>query len=359
MLVALFLSLASCGGGSSFDPVDGTAKNPGKTVPPVLLQQVTGIPPGKLPQLASALAAAAGQRDIGIVEGDLQSGSFTLTGNFQAQAGSAGVRVIYQWQLRDADGVLIHTVNGDENAGLFTGSDAWAAVNAAVLDRISRSTAESLAVRLAQLGYATRLVRLDMPPPEYFAMAGPGAEREIDFETLTGSVSSMVAMDGLGPEADVTDRGPEPQTAVAGAEHQAAPEAKAAEAAFARENADGKVEIKAVAVLAVKGSPGGGNAELTAAMRRTLAAAGWPVISKPRPDALTIRGRVDLSKPKGNQQDVSVRWVVETPAGSELGDVKQANSVPAGMLDTGWGEAAFAVAEAAASGIFDIIKVYR
>lgn len=359
MLVALFLSLASCGGGSSFDPVDGTAKNPGKTVPPVLLQQVTGIPPGKLPQLASALAAAAGQRDIGIVEGDMQSGSFTLTGNFQAQAGSAGVRVTYQWQLRDADGVLIHTINGDENAGLFTGSDAWAAVNAAVLDRISRSTAESLAVRLAQLGYATRLVRLDMPPPEYFAMAGPGAEREIDFETLTGSGPSMVAMDGLGPEADVTDRGREPQTAVAGIENPVPPEAKVADAASVPEKTDGRVEIKAVAVLAVKGSPGGGDAELTAAMRRTLAAAGWPVVSKPRPDALTIRGRVDLSKPKGNQQDVSVRWVVETPAGSELGDVKQANSVPAGMLDAGWGEAAFAVAEAAASGIFDIIKVYR
>ena len=36
-------------------------------------------------------------------------------------------------------------------------------------------------------------------------------------------------------------------------------------------------------MLAVKGAPGEGNAELTNAMRETLKEAGWPVLSKPRP----------------------------------------------------------------------------
>ena len=38
-----------------------------------------------------------------------------------------------------------------------------------------------------------------------------------------------------------------------------------------------------------------------------------------------------------------------SPTGKVLGDVKQANDVPAGSLDEGWGGAATAVAEAAAT----------
>ena len=98
---------------------------------------------------------------------------------------------------------------------------------------------------------------------------------------------------------------------------------------------------------------------MTEAMRRTLKAAGWPVVNAPRTDALIVRGKVVLSKPKGASQRVAVRWVVETPLGKSLGDVKQANSVPTGSLDQGWGEAATVVAAAAAGGIFDIIKKYR
>lgn len=364
MLLALVLALASCSSGGDYAPVDGTAKNPGKTVPPVTLQQVAGVPPDKLPALSGALALAAGQRDIGIIEGEgFQSGNFTLSGRFRALTDSAGVRVVYQWQLRDADGVLLHTVDGDESAGLFTGTDAWAAVTPTVLERIARATADSLAVRLAQLGYATRVAALYMPPPEYFVPAGQGAEREIDFALLDGRADrSMAAFDGLGPEADVTDRGqataqaPPPEPAFQEPQKQVA-EAPAPEKPA--KTADGKFEIKAVAVLPVKGAPGGGDAELTSAMRRTLAAAGWPVVNKPQADAITIVGKVRMSRAKDGGQDVSVRWEVQTPSGGQLGDVKQANRVPAGTLDAGWGDAAFAVAEAAAMGIFDIVKRYQ
>jgi hypothetical protein len=50
---------------------------------------------------------------------------------------------------------------------------------------------------------------------------------------------------------------------------------------------------------------------------------------------------------------------VKSPDGKTLGDVKQANDVPLGSLDQGWGPAAAAVAEAAATGIFDLVKRYR
>ena len=93
-------------------------------------------------------------------------------------------------------------------------------------------------------------------------------------------------------------------------------------------------------------------------MRKTLSAAGWPVVSKPQADALTIVGRVKVA-PKGKGQSVSVRWEVKSPDGKTLGDVKQANDVPMGALDQGWGPAALAVTEAAATGIFDIVKRYQ
>ena len=94
-------------------------------------------------------------------------------------------------------------------------------------------------------------------------------------------------------------------------------------------------------------------------MRETLAKAGWPVLKAPRKDALTVAGRVELADPSGTSQQVKVNWVVSHPEGTTLGDIKQANAVPPGSLDQGFGEAALMVAEAAATGIFDLIKRYR
>ena len=63
-----------------------------------------------------------------------------------------------------------------------------------------------------------------------------------------------------------------------------------------------------------------------------------------------------------------VMWLVDTVPAIvdstaktlvELGDIKQANNVPAGSLDAGWGENAGFVAEAAATGIFDLINKFR
>lgn len=390
LVVVLGLFLASCSAGSILlDSGTGAAKEPqGKSVPPVAFQEVRGIPPGKLTELKTALSAAGGQHDIGFVEGSFQSGVFALSGTFKASSAASGVRLVYQWQFRDGDGVLIGNIDGEENAGVFSGADPWAGVSPAVLDRIARRTAEEMARKLSAMGYATRLASLTAPPAELFAMAAPDAHREIDFETLQGpglgeaaaammanagevveheeitpSVAAVAPLKGesIMPVVQVSDRpsaAPPPETddtMIAAAEEEApAQTTKKA----ARKAKPGQHEIRAVAVLPVKGSPGGGDAELTAAMRKTLSAAGWPVVSKPQPDALTIAGRVKVAE-KGESQSVSLSWVVKSPDGKTLGDVKQANDVPKGSLDLGWGPAALAVAEAAATGIFDIVKRYQ
>jgi hypothetical protein len=336
LLIALGLVLAACAGGNRpFGKDDGTAGPDGKTVPPIILQSMQGLPAGQMQAFRDALSVAAGQRDMAIVEGAFQSGELVLNGQFRTVADGGGVRVDFHWTLTDPQGVTLHDFTGEEMASATAGSNLWSAVTPAVLQRIAETTSLNLATRLSQLGYATRTASRDLPPAEYFAAAGPDAYKDIDLETLNGPGSVEAA-------AAVADE-PLPLTA----------------AAVLAEPSPKRTVITAVAVVPVKGSPGSGNAELTAAMRETLAKAGWPVLAAPRGDALTIAGKVEVSKPAGGSQQVALRWTVTTPDGRPLGKVDQANGVPAGSLNAGWGDSAVPVAEAAATGIFDLIKTYR
>jgi hypothetical protein len=400
VLLAVFaVLLTACSAGSILsDSSPSPNGNPkGKPVPPVAYQQIAGIPPDKLSTFKQSLASAGGQHDIGFVEGNLGSGVFTLGGSIRALPGSAGVRVVYEWQFRDADGVLIDTLSGEDNAGVYSGPDPWGAVTPDVLDRVARRTADLMAQKLAAMGYAARLASLTAPPLELFARAGPTAGRQIDFETVHGpglaeigttqlanadqvvehedikpwvAAVSPIPGEELMPKVAVSDdgRAAEPpatddtgETALAAAEPADTPAAQPVQQATAvpATAKPGQQAIRAVAVVPVRGSPGDGDDELTTAMRKILSEAGWPVVSKPQPDALTIEGHVKLVAKDGASQSVALRWLVKSPTGKVLGDVKQANEVPAGSLDSGWGAAATVVAEAAATGIFDVVKRYR
>jgi hypothetical protein len=335
LLLALGLVLAACAGGNRpFGKDEGTSGPQGKTVPPIALQSMEGLPAERMQAFRDALSIAAGQRDMAIVEGSFQSGELILNGRFTAAAEGGGVRVDYHWTLSDPSGATVHDFSGQETASGTAGSDLWSAVTPAVLQRIAGATSLNLATRLSQLGYATRTAARDLPPSEYFIAAGPDAYKDIDFETLNGPGSVAAAA------TPVDEPLPLPADTVG------APQAE-------------RNAITAVAVVPVKGSPGMGDTELTAAMRQTLEKAGWPVLKAPRADALTIAGKVDVSKPQGGTQQIALRWTVSTPDGRSLGDIKQANSVPAGSLDQSWGDNAVPVAEAAATGIFDLIKIYR
>ncbi len=190
-----------------------------------------------------------------------------------------------------------------------------------------------------QGGYNTN--PLVAPPWETFLRAGPGAENDIDLETLNG------------PTKIVLD---EPQPAEpAPIDITAVPEGPAP----VKPDNPNAVAIKAVAVIPVEGGTGIANAELTAAMRDTLRKAGWPVLDAPRKDALTIAGHVQIAKPKGGTQTVTIIWDVKTPQGKSLGDLSQSNDVAQGSLDSGWGENATYATQAASDGIFKLIEGYR
>lgn len=174
--------------------------------------------------------------------------------------------------------------------------------------------------------HADSLVR---PPWEALVKAGPGAEKDIDLETLNGPQVAEIA---VAAETPVT---PEPPPVPP---------------------KPGDTVIKAIAVLPVTGS---GGAELTAAMRKVLKDAGWPVITAKRGDALTLQGSVVLDQAANGQQSVHLMWRVLTPKGKGLGDIKQNNAVPAGSLNGGWGDNAGFAAQAAATGIFKLIDGFR
>jgi hypothetical protein len=173
------------------------------------------------------------------------------------------------------------------------------------------------------------------PPWEAMVAAGPGAAYDIDLETLNGPDASPPSLATGETAVSVPQPAPTPKAKPTGN------------------------EITAVAVVPVKGALGKGNDELTKAMRQTMTKAGWTVLNAPSKNALTIFGHVVIAPAKGATQKVSLRWDVQTPDGKNLGDVKQANDVPAGSLDGGWGESAGFATEAAATGIYELINKYR
>jgi hypothetical protein len=356
LLALCLVLLTACSGGGSlpFAKSGGGTPGPsGKTVPPIDLVEVTGLPASKLPQLKDALAVSAGKRDMAIIDSKLDNTTLSLSGNFRIIPDVAAVRLGYTWTLTDPVGTVLHTISAEEVAPGTPAGDPWLQVTPAVLQRVAAYTAESLSSRLSQLGYATQVGGLP-PPLETYARAGPDASKDIDYETLNGPMNAPpTAMSEASPTARSNG------SALAAAAAEPIDEHPVAAAAKPEPDAAGRKQITAVVVLPVSGAPGSGNDDLTKAMRQTLEEAGWPVLIKARDDTLTISGRVKLSPARGKTQNVALAWTVKTPDGKTLGTVKQANDVPRGSLEGGWGDNALFAAQAAAGGIYDLVKKYR
>lgn len=368
LLALAGLILAGCAGGAQ--PFSKANKPTGKTPPAITLTAMNGLPADKAQILFNDLTAAAGQRDIAIVQGAFAKG-YSMSGQFEALPTQTGTTVIYRWTVYNAAHEVIHTIASQEVARIG-GADPWSGVDPDLLRRIAGFTAESLSTRLSALGFATRLSGL--PPPGSLAKAGPNAGKEIDYETLYGP-GSVAPPYGTPPRAGFANAPPPvlptrqvretlttPQTT-----DQSRRVASARTAAVQRpvpvvrnpqprKPVRAKTKINAVAMTAVTGSPGRGNAELLMAMRKVMKKAGWPVLTRPARNALTVTGKVKLSRPNGSQQKVALAWTVRTPDGKVLGTVRQANNVPAGSLNQGWGKNATYVSQAAAQGIFKLVK---
>lgn len=308
-----------------------TEPPPVRTPPAILVSGMSGLSADREAALYGALVNAAALRGIGIGRGRTEFG-YALAGEFEETAGQDGPAMRYRWTLTDATGRVLHHIDETQAAGTAT--------DELPVGRIAAYTAESLSSRLSQLGYATRAA--GMPPPlDHLAQAGPGAEQEIDFETLNGPGKSGLSDPAAG-SAEPVVAGDVP-----------------AETASVSKVASGAQAIEGVAVTGVTGAGESGNGELAAALVRVLSDAGWPVQEGPAANVLAIEGDVTVSRPQGNAQKVALRWTVRSPDGKVVGAVEQANDVPAGSLDDGWGDAADHAALAAAQGIFDLVDKLR
>lgn len=418
-LLATLMLLAACSASPNqpFAQSSLSGGGSGRIPPTIAIIAMAGVPPDRAGVLADALAEEAGLRDIAIVQGNFSDG-YQLAGNFQAVFEGGGVRVIYTWVLTGNTGGELHRINGQELVAA-PNADPWAGVSDIILKRMASVTAESLSTRLAQLGFRVRQAGV-LPPTHTFAQAGPGAEKEIDLETYYGS-GSPLATASITPdelytmtpeELDerltvVAQKQAQEQLRNAGvnsleelmgetddAAGQAGPSGTAKtsagsgkasrlaarsaadreQLATARPAPDAKTDlgdmqtladtsarggIDKVALVGVTGSPGRGNDELFLAMRKVLRDAGWPVVEKPGKTTLSISGRVALTAPKSGVQQVKLAWAVTLPTGKVLGTVRQANDVPAGSLNKGWGQTAGYAAEAAAEGIFNLVEQVR
>jgi len=107
----------------------------------------------------------------------------------------------------------------------------------------------------------------------------------------------------------------------------------------------------AILIGTIDGAPGDGAASLKRALEFVLRQSGIPVAGADHVNAVTVVASIETGRPAGGQQTVAIRWVLLQPDGSEIGDVRQENAVPAGSLDRAWGETALLVAEAAYDGI--------
>lgn len=361
LLAVLVVVLQGCGSGSN-QPFSKSSTPSGRTAPAITVAKMNGLPADKAQLMVGMLQETAAKRDIAIIAQDLPD-SWKLTGDFVPQVEPDGaVKLVYGWTLWDTKSQSVHQISGAEPSGPY-GGNVWAAVTPDTMRRVAGFTTESLSSRLAQLGFATQIGGL-MPPSHAYAQAGPNAEKELDFETLYGARTPSVngartaAVAPVEPQPVPEVQQPAQEVAVARVPVKEAPTPKAEPVSKSADTGN-KQSIRGVAVTGVTGSPGKGNQELTAAMRRVLKQAGWPVYKSARPDALTITGDVDLSARSGSAQKVALAWTVKSPDGKVLGVIKQANDVAAGSLDAGWGKTADYAAQAGAEGIFNLVKKLR
>jgi hypothetical protein len=164
VLLALVLAglLSACAGGGANLAKSGASS--ANTAPPITVVDMQGIPAEKARMLTDFMAEAAGKRDIAIVQGAAFGTGYRLDGAFTAKANSSGTVLGYQWTMADAAGQVVHSFSGTETAAKASG-DPWSAAAPDVLQRIAAGTADNLATRLSELGYAIRTAARDKSHP--------------------------------------------------------------------------------------------------------------------------------------------------------------------------------------------------
>jgi hypothetical protein len=104
------------------------------------------------------------------------------------------------------------------------------------------------------------------------------------------------------------------------------------------------------------GAPGDGNRALPAALSAVLQGEGLPLARDRAHSDYTVTPIVTIAIGPTDTDDVSVDWHISSARGAGLGDIRQSNEMPKGVLDHGWGETAYDIASAAAEGLLEALE---
>ncbi|MDP6804908.1 MAG: hypothetical protein QF902_06205 [Rhodospirillales bacterium] len=114
--------------------------------------------------------------------------------------------------------------------------------------------------------------------------------------------------------------------------------------------------VRRILVVPVRGAPGDGNDSLTAAVKQALRRRTLFVTDDVAFANYWLEGAVAVGPAREGRQPVQVVWIVSHADGSEIGTVRQGNTVVAGSLDGPWGSLADVIGTAAVEGIENAVN---
>ncbi len=109
--------------------------------------------------------------------------------------------------------------------------------------------------------------------------------------------------------------------------------------------------VRRILVVPIHGAPGDGNDSLALAVKQALRRSALIVTEDVASASYRLEGAVAVGPAHEGRQPVEVIWIVSHADGTEIGTVRQGNTVVAGSLDGSWGPMAAVIGAAAVEGI--------
>lgn len=341
-ILVCLLSLAGCAGtlGGAFT---GTKEASKTSTSPISFAPIIGAPANVSKSLSGQLVSAAQKQKIPVITQKGKSADYTVRGYLAASQDKKSNKLAYIWDVTDKSGKRVHRIIGEESTPAKAGRDAWSTFDQPALQKIASKTATDLAKWLPQktAPASAQPVVAAQPPATYDDAQSEPTARTASRRT-TRATPPPTFDDAQSADEPISRPVARPTTPAEPTE----PEKKTASVKTG--------DVKAY-VPSVSGAPGDGRKSLTSAIKKQLTSKGVKLASSSSNSTYTVRGKVNLGKASGGQQDIKIEWQVLDPGGKRLGTVSQANKIPKGSLDKKWGPIADAAANAAADGIVKLI----
>ncbi len=279
----------------------------------ITIAPVIGPPEAVGKQLVSQLTEAAEKQRIVVAKSVPDASSYTLRGYFVAPAKDKSTnKLSYIWDVADPAGKHVNRITGEEVLVPAPGGDSWAAMTPKLIQVIADKTAASLAAwRATQQQPALAVAGTPPTGAAVAAASSPATAATAPVQTAAISTGATGSISGA-----------------AGGLLSMAPK--------------------------VSGAPGDGNTALAAAMRRELGEKGIQ-FNEQGQNAYRIAGDVKIKPPKDGNQAITINWTISDPKGVYVARITQNNDVPAGYLDSTWGQSAEDAAKAAAVQVKQVI----